>query len=154
MWFWRSTEAEVPTAPLIDRLCREVGWAVDQRRGDAVCLHFTDERFGVRKLMARPSVSDGVQLVVCSNLALEGSGLPRRLFAFLQERNLSASAGQWRHLPPDGGRTVLYLTFEVPAPLLSAETFRLACESMVTEAQGLDQMLREDCFSRYVAGEE
>ena len=35
---------------LVERFCRELGWTVDERQGDAILLHFNDPIVGVRKV--------------------------------------------------------------------------------------------------------
>src|SRR6266851_5877532 len=71
---------------LVERFCRELGWPVDERQGDAILLHFNDPVVGVRKI----TITCGDKLMslrVWSASTMSARQIPAEIMGHLLLRN-------------------------------------------------------------------
>ena len=131
----------------IDRLCRELGWALDERDGDTIRLHFNDPVAGVRKVFISSGDSSLVRFSVFSYAILPEAKVPQEVFGYLLLRNREVPFGGWQMIPPDDDDEVLFnLKYVAIGGGLTAAAFNAVCDSMVTEAIEFDDKMRSAGF--------
>ena len=131
----------------IERLCGEIGWAIDERGEDRIFLHFKDPFAGIRKVF----IAAGDELVlfaVYSFAVLPAERVPHEVNGYLVLRNGQMKVGAWQAKEDDDGDVLFCVQFTTSLAGLSAGMFKLACESMICEAQAFDErMIRAGLLS-------
>jgi hypothetical protein len=127
----------------IDRLCRELGWTVDERDGRTVRLHFSGRNGGTRKV----SVVDGDETIVTfvshSDAVIPAARVAPDVMAYLLRRNLNESGiGNWAMHVDDEDKVMFALIYQPLGGGIDAQAFKYICESLVNEVADFDGKMR------------
>ncbi len=123
----------------IDRLCAELGWAVDERAGNAIRLHFRNSSGGVRVVSVCNGDDDLALFITSSNAIVQT--VPAQVAEHLVTRHLDIPFGAWSVTQVSGG-VGFALIYKALGDALTAAAFKAICESMVTEAVEFDDRMR------------
>jgi hypothetical protein len=128
----------------IERLCRELGWSVDERDGNAILLHFRAPDGEMRKVRISGGDNSMVGFITHSHAVLSADRVPPDLLGYLLRRNLEDSGmGTWSITVDDDDNDVTFhLFYTALGAGLDAQTFEYICESLSSEASHLDDKLR------------
>ncbi len=123
----------------IERLCREVGWEVDEREANAVILHFTDPVARIRKLSVSGGDTGKVALFSsCSSVVIPARQVQANVLAHLLVRNGEMTTGAWQaNVMGSGGVGFVVKYFALVAGL-DASIFKQIGEGLVREASDFD----------------
>ena len=125
----------------IERLCRELGWSVDERDGDSIRLHFNSADGYVRKV--RISGGDIVGFFAHSDAVFPVRSVPPNIMAYLLRRNLEDSgAGMWGMIVNEDDDATFHVSYMALGDGLDAGMLKSICESLVNEAADFDSRLR------------
>ncbi len=123
----------------IDRLCGELGWAVDERGDDFVRLHFRDATGGLRVVSVCQGDGALVRFIASSNASLRS--VPPRLAEYLVTRHADLPFGAWT-VTRQNDAAAFALVYNALGGGLTADTFKAVCEALVREAVDFDGRLR------------
>jgi hypothetical protein len=128
----------------IDRVCRELGWSVDEREGNVIQLHFNDPIYGIRKVR----IADGDDCLVTfstySFAVIPAGNIPIEVLAYLLCRNLSGSGmGMWGMHVDAGDNVMFTIVYQALGDGIDAPTLKYICQSLGSEAADFDGKLRE-----------
>jgi hypothetical protein len=129
----------------IDRLCRELGWTVDEREGSVIQLHFNDPAGGIRKVR----IADGDHCVVTFSAHSLAFISPKKvtgeLLAYLLHRNIKGSGlGMWGTYIFEQKTVSFHLVYQALGDGLDAEALKYICQSLVVEAVDFDGKMRQE----------
>jgi hypothetical protein len=111
----------------IERLCRELGWPVDEREGNVIRLHFNASDGETRKVRISG-----------------GESVPADLLAYLLRRNLDdGGLGMWGIMVNDDDDVTFLNYYMALGDGLDAEALKYICESLTSEAADFDDKLRQ-----------
>ena len=134
-----------PSQGRFDRLCRELGWPVDEREADgAALLHFSNRDGGVRKVR----IADGDDVIVTfsahSRATVPAGKVTGEVLAYLLCRNIKGSGlGMWGIYPDEHDNITFHLVYQALGGGLDAPTLKYICESLVGEIVDFDGKMRE-----------
>src|SRR5438105_1557733 len=77
----------------IEQLCRECGWAVDERDAEAIRLHFNGPHGEIRKVSIYSGDADLVQFMVSSMALVQA--VPQQVMEYLLMRPVHLRFGSW-----------------------------------------------------------
>ena len=126
---------------LVERLCRELGWPVDERQGDAILLHFNDPVVGVRKV----AITCGDKLMsfrVWSVASMSARQIPGEIMGHLLVRNWELALSAWHLFDAGNGNAAFALASNTLVAGMDAAMFKYACETMVKEANAFDVKMK------------
>jgi len=126
---------------LVERFCRELGWPVDERQGDAILLHFNDPVGGVRKI----AITCGDKLMslrVWSASTMIARQIPGEIMGYLLLRNWELALSAWHVFDAGNGNAAFALASNLLMAGMDAPVFKYACETMVKEANAFDVKMR------------
>jgi hypothetical protein len=126
----------------IERLCQELGWAIDERTSDGVVLYFNDPAIRIRKIM----VTEGAKVMLISTFSgavVPASRLPAEVMGYLLTRNTQMAAGAWQASVMDNDGGVKFaLAYCALIAGLDATALKVICEAMVKEAHEFDVKMK------------
>lgn len=128
----------------IDRLCRELGWSVDERSvtENAVYLHF-NTRYGLRRLRIADGEDSIVTFSAHSSAVIAARNVPADVLVYLLHRNVHGSGlGMWAMTVDDRNNVLFHLMYQPFGDGLDSEGFKYICESLINEAVDFDDKLR------------
>lgn len=125
----------------IERFCRELGWAVDEREGDVIRLHFKDSVAGTRKVFVTGGDSPVVLLAAYSFAILPAARVPAEVTSYLLARNVEIPFGSWQGDRDDDDDVVFGVRYVAIGRGLTAESFKFICEGLVREAMAFDERM-------------
>ena len=127
----------------IERLCREVGWSVDEREDNGVVLHFTDPVVRIRKLTVSGGDTGKVALFsVCSAVVLPGRQVPPDVLPHLLVRNTEMVIGGWQAIVMGDGTVGFGVRYFALAAGLDASMFKHLSETLVREVGAFDGKMK------------
>lgn len=127
----------------IERLCRELGWAVDEREGNVIRLHLSSADGEMRKVRITRGDESLVGFFVPSEAVLPARRVPPKLMAYLLSRNLEDSGiGMWGINVDDDDDATFVIYYMALGDGLTAQTLEYICESLAAEAAHVDDKLR------------
>ena len=122
----------------IDRLCRELGWSVDERDGQKIMLHFKDSLTGIRKVFISGGDEPLVLLAVYSFAILPANNVPEQVCSYLLSRSSEMSLGSWQAAADRDGDVLFSVKYVAAGRGLTAALLKFACEGMIREAASFD----------------
>ena len=126
----------------IDRLCRELGWFVDERKGELILLHFNDPK-GVRKVMIAGGDNSLVHFATYSFATLPAKNVTGEILVYLLQRNFSnTSVGAWSLQVDESNQGSFYFEYSALGTGLDAQTLQFICGELCKEAVDFDNKLR------------
>jgi hypothetical protein len=125
----------------IERLIRQLNWAVDERLGNSIVLHFNDARGMTRNLYIDGGDDALVSFAAYSFASMPAQEVPDEIVGHLLQRNSEAAIGAWQVIFGDEENALFRLVYRALGSGLTAESFRYIGESMVTEAAAFDERL-------------
>lgn len=133
----------------IDRLCRELGWPLDEREGNVIHLHFNDPAGGIRKVR----IADGDDCVVTfsawSLAFVSPKNITGEMLAYLLRRNICGSGlGMWGMYVDEGKTVSFHLVYQALGEGLDAESLKYICQSLAIEAADFDGKMRQEGLLR------
>lgn len=133
----------------IDRLCRELGWSVDEREGSVIHFHFNDPAGGIRKVR----IADGDDCVVTfsahSFAFIPPKNVTGEMLAYLLRRNISGSGlGMWGMYVDERNTVSFHLVYQALGEGLDAEALKYICQSLAIEATDFDGKMRQEGLLR------
>lgn len=132
----------------IERLCRELGWAVDAKDAKGIWLYFVDPQAGVRKLRITCCDRTMVGMKVLSNAVLPGHTVAPPVIGYLLRRNEEVTVGAWSVRIDDEDKVSFALNYEALGDGLDAVAFKVICEQLIKEALAFDDKMRQAGFLR------
>jgi hypothetical protein len=126
---------------LAERFCQEIGWSVDERRGDAILLHFNDPVVGVRKV----AITGGDKLMslrVWSAASMSARQIPGEIMGHLLLRNCELALSAWHVFDAGNGNAAFALASNMLMGGMDARVFKYVCETMVKEANAFDVKMK------------
>lgn len=128
----------------IDRLCRELGWDVDEREGRKIRLHFKVPGLGVRKV----NIVGGDECVVTFHTyclaAVPADDISPDLLAYLLCRNITDSGiGMWGIDVDDESDVTFHIMYQALGAGLDAAAFDYICKSLCKETADFEGKLRQ-----------
>ena len=126
---------------LVERFCRELGWAVDERLGDTIVLHFKDSVIGVRKI----SIYCGGRLMalrVYSAASISPRQITAEIMAYLLVRNGEMGFAAWQAFEAENGNAGFALASNLLMAGVDAAVFKYTCETMVIEMNAFDTKMQ------------
>lgn len=126
----------------IDRLCRSLGWTVDERNGDTVSLHFDHPELGRRSVRIVGGDDRLVLFAVYSHAFPPADRVPSAVLGYLLGRSGTASVGGWGAEVDADGDVVFRLNYRALGDGLDAATLRFVCESMIPEVIAFDRKMQ------------
>ena len=133
----------------IERLCRELGWAVDERDGNDILLHFSNSGGGIRKVRIAAGDEELVLFSAFSFALIPAANVSTDLMGYLLTRNFSGGAvGAWGVYVADDANVLFLNTYQALGAGLDAPALKFICESLVKEAAAFDGKLRESGLLR------
>ncbi|HYT88177.1 MAG TPA: YbjN domain-containing protein [Gemmataceae bacterium] len=130
----------------IERLCRELGWAVDERVGEAIRLHFKDTHGSTRLVSIGDGDGDLVLFIASSLVSFRDP--PDELMGYVLARSAQTPFGGWTVTDADNGTVVFVFLYRALGGGLTAPALRSICEAMVGETAEFDAKLRGAGFLR------
>jgi Putative bacterial sensory transduction regulator len=128
----------------IERLCRELGWPVDEREGNVIRLHFNSSDGEVRKVRITGGDKSLVSFFVASDAVLPADRVPADLLGYLLRRNVGDSGiGMWGIMVDDDDDVTFLNYYMALGDGLDAEALKYICESLTSEAADFDDKLRQ-----------
>jgi Putative bacterial sensory transduction regulator len=128
----------------IERLCRELGWPVDERERNVIRLHFNGSDGEVRKVRITGVDKSLVSFFVPSDAVLPVDRVPADLLGYLLRRNLNDSGiGMWGIMVNDDDDVTFLIYYMALGDGLDAEALKYICESLTSEAADFDDRLRK-----------
>ena len=126
----------------IERLCRELGWTVDERVGDkGIVLHFRDPLVSIRPVM----VVCGESIAGISTFSaadIPASRVPPEVLGYLLHRNNELTTAAWRVSASDDGNASFALAYCALISGLDSATFKYICDAQVKEVHAFDSKMQ------------
>jgi hypothetical protein len=137
---------QIPTNAATDRIegfCRQLGWTIDERSGDAILLHYKDSIAGIRKLMVNCS-DDGKVAVFTSFSLLDitTQNVPAEVTAEMLLRNASLLTGAWQAFKSNNGSVSFVLKYCALVDGLDSSMFKHICAELIAEVIAFDSKMR------------
>lgn len=126
----------------IERLCRELGWGVDGREGDAIILRFNHAELGTRDVQVVSGDEPLVLFLVYSHAFPAADAVPQQVLGYMLNENLKTPAGCWFADATEDGRAVFGLRYVALGEGLDAVTLKFICEKMVAGASSFDAKMK------------
>lgn len=138
-----SSAARASGTTKLDRLCGQLGWSIDIRKGHVIGLHFRGDDFRPqRTVVVAHKDGDPLMSFSCRSLAeFPEYNLPEHLAPGLLARNEDVALGGWT-ADIDDDTFALVLRYKAFDAGVDAETFKLICSVMVKEVATLEEKLR------------
>jgi hypothetical protein len=130
-----------PGPSLVERFCRELAWAVDERQGAAILLHFNDPLVGVRKV----AITGGDKLMsfrAWSAASMIARQIPAEIMGHLLLRNWELAITAWHVLDAGNGNAAFALASNMLMAGMDAPMFKYVCDTMVKEANAFDVKMK------------
>jgi hypothetical protein len=130
----------------VDRLCQELGWEVDERRGSFAGLIFGRSE---RRRIWIQEIGDGIaSFSTVSVTMIPARKMTNAVKLYLLGCNTKHGAvGAWEVVEEDGV-VVFVLTYRPIGETLDAAAFRWICERMLIEARAFDETMRRSGIVR------
>lgn len=125
----------------IERLCRELGWSVDERDARKISLHFKDPLAGIRKLFISHGDEPLVLIAVYSYAILPAEKVPPEVNGYLLSRSAEMPLGAWQASCDSDGDVLFSLRYVAAGRGLTAPLFKFICEALVREAGAFDERM-------------
>jgi hypothetical protein len=146
MGFWEtvaSVAATLTTNSRLDQLCRENGWSIDERHGNAIGLHFNGDRITPqRTVYVLSGRCDTIMQFSCRSRAVfSGHDLPDELMAAMMVHNKNVSLGGW-YADLEENTLTLVLEYMALGAGVNATSFKGICSSMIEEVAQIEANLQ------------
>jgi len=125
----------------IERLCRQLGWSVDERLGNTILLHFNDPLGTIRKVYIDDGDEGLVSFTVYSFAIMPAQEVPEQVIGYLLRQNSDVSIGAWQVRIDDEGDALCRVAYRALGAGLKADSFKFICESMIGEAAAFDKRM-------------
>lgn len=126
----------------IERLCRELGWSVDERLGDTgIVLHFRDPLVNIRPVMVTCGESIA-SISTFSGADIPAGRVPAEVLGYLLRRNNELTTGAWRIPNSDNGNASFVVAYYALIGGLDSATFKYICDTQVKEAHVFDTKMQ------------
>jgi len=126
---------------VIERLCQELGWPVDERDGNTVLLHFNDPLVQIRKV----AISTGEKLMgftVLSAVNMNPRQVSTEIMGYLLVRNSTLGGSAWQMFEAGNGNAGFSVTACMLIEGMNSAMFKFLCETMVKEAHEFDAKMK------------
>lgn len=126
----------------LDRLCRENGWNIDERRGKAIILHFNGDQITPQRSIIAV-YDDGDPAMTISGICraeFRAHNTPDDLLGALLVRNSGVAFGAWT-ASVDDGEVTLTLQYRALASAVDAALFRVICTLIIKEVAEVEAHL-------------
>src|ERR1700722_6000008 len=138
-----NTNGRNGSTNVVERLCTELGWPVDERDGQIITLHFKDPIVGIRRVSI--TCGDTGKIMMFNVFSL--SSIPARqvsvgILAHLLMRNSEMVTGAWKLSTTDSGTVLFGMSYCALVGGLEAGVFKYVCETLAKEAYAFDDKLR------------
>jgi len=126
----------------IERLCRQLGWTVDEWFGNTIVLHFKDPLGTIRKVFIDAGDEALVSMAVYSFASLPQREVPQEIIGYLLQQNSWVAIGAWQVMINNDEDAVFRVVYRALEGGLTGESFKYICESMVGEAAAFDKKMQ------------
>jgi hypothetical protein len=130
----------------IERLCRELGWSVDEREGNKIRLHFNIAGGGIRKI----SIVNGDECLITflahSSAVFAADDISPKLLAYMLCRNLEGGEiGAWGINIDRNTRSLcsFHVIYRALGDGLNAAALQYICKSLCEETGDFEDKLRQ-----------
>ena len=125
----------------IEQHCRQLGWEVDEREGDAILLHFNDPGVGIRKV----AITSGQRLMsfrVWSEVTMNPRQLPAEIMGYLLLRNSEMAFCAWQVFVAANGEAGFALAACTLLDGIDSAAFQFICQTMVKEMHTFETKMK------------
>ena len=126
----------------VERLCAELGWPIDEHKGNRRKLDFHDSVRGKRPVYVFDKEDGTLRLLTFCDTFFDPRDVPPEVFAYQAARNQSLRFGKW-FTGDEGGEIFFGLEYSAFAEGVSAQAFKTICEQMVAEAATFDERMKK-----------
>ena len=127
---------------LLARLCRENGWNIDERHGDAIALYFKGDRVSPRRTVyvTYPEGKAAMVFTCPCRAEFSARSLPDDLLGAMLLHNDDVTLGGWAAKVDDGSMN-LCLQYTGMTAGMNAANFKAICTLMVKEVADVEANL-------------
>lgn len=143
-FFGTATKSHAASTGLLDRLCRELNWTIDDRHGNVIILNFNGDGITPQRSLI-VGYAEGERTMHFSyhpSATFSRHSPPMELLAALLVRNNDATLCSWTAVS-DGNSLSLKLKSGVLASGVDSAGFSLICQFMLKEAAEVESTLRQ-----------
>jgi hypothetical protein len=133
---------ESPERGRIERLCGQLGWAIDPRDGDRIVLRFKDPLGGVHSVLIDCGDEPVVALTVYANASMPAKEIPQDILSHLLWQNVDIATGAWQVTTGEDGNAYFRVAYCALGAGLTKDLFKIVCESLIGEARAFDKKMR------------
>ncbi|HVV74303.1 MAG TPA: hypothetical protein VHI52_22905 [Verrucomicrobiae bacterium] len=126
----------------IERLCSELGWGIDGRKGKTVKLLFNCPVIGNRMVFISNGDEALVLFAVYSSAVFDSRRVPDVPTNFALVQNDKAAMGKWE-VTLEGDNLLFRLTYAALGDGLTAAAMKLICNDMLGTAADFDAKMKE-----------
>lgn len=133
-----SSQGHAASGPiLVERMCQELGWPVDERDGSTILLYFKDPIIRIRKI-AITSGDKVLGFTVCSEAVMNPRQLSAEIMGHLLVRNSKMVGMAWQIFESGNGNAGFSMAAAMLIGGMNSAMFKYLCETMVKEAIEFD----------------
>jgi hypothetical protein len=127
----------------VERLCRELGWDIDERDGNIIKLHFKDSQAmgGIRKVCISLAEAGLPHFYCLSHAMLPTNQVPEQVTGYLLMRNYSRGIGAWSVCVNDGN-AVFLMEYVALGEAVNSSVLKAICQQFVAEVSAFDAKMR------------
>lgn len=126
----------------VERLCSELGWSIDGRKGNTIRLDFNDPVIGKRPVYITDDGDGLIQFKGYSFVIIHPSRIPNEVYAYLLLQNRALPFGKW--LVEEGNGEVFFaLEYYAFEEGVIPPTVKVLCEQIVREAAEFDERMKK-----------
>ena len=125
----------------IERLCRQLGWAIDEYLGNTIVLHFSDSLGTVRKVYIHAGDEALVTITVYSFAIMAAREVPQEIIGYLLRANSEVAIGAWQVAIDEDEDALFRVVYRALGAGLTGESFQFICQSMIGEAVSFDKRM-------------
>lgn len=127
----------------IERLCAQLGWAIDERDRQKIVLHFKDPLVGIRKVYISHGNEPLVLFAVYSMAILPADSVPPEISSHLLMQSAELAVGGWQASVTDEGEVLFCIRYVASGVGLTPPLFKFICEKMIRGAGEFDAKMQQ-----------
>jgi hypothetical protein len=125
---------------LVERMCQELGWPIDERDGTTILLYFKDPILRVRKVAINTGESV-IGFTVLSAATLNPRQVSAEIMAYLLLCNSKLGGSAWQMFESGNGNAGFSVAAYMLMDGMNSAMFKFLCESMAKAAHEFDAKL-------------
>lgn len=126
----------------IERLCRELGWPVDERDNERIKLYFKDPVTGRRPVFIRNGDGPLVRFSAQSVTEIPCAEFPEQILGHLLLQNTGRCIAKWQFMNVDGV-AALGVCYVALGDGLTPAALKAICEELIDEVSDFDGRMKK-----------